>query len=318
MEALILSCSTGGGHNSAAQAVADEMLRRGHQITFMDPYDLAGKNTAKIIGSAYVKLVQKAPKVFGVVYALAEAYRHIPIHSPVYWANAKMATCIQNYLNEHHYDVIIMSHIFPTHILTYLKEQQTYLPTTVLIATDYTCIPFSEETDCDYYIIPSEELRKDFCAKGIPDEKILPFGIPIRQEFIEPNIKEAKKRLGLSPERKIILLSGGSIGAGNITDAVEILLTYMKSKPEYDLIVICGNNERLYYSLRERYERSKRIRILQSTTQMSDYLSASTVFISKPGGLSSTEAAASQAPLLHISPIPGCETRNAMFFSSEV
>ena len=56
---------------------------------------------------------------------------------------------------------------------------------------------------------------------------------------------------------------------------------------------------------------------MRSTNKMALYLKASDVFISKPGGLSSTESAAAGVPLVHISPIPGCESRNAEFFAKE-
>ena len=56
---------------------------------------------------------------------------------------------------------------------------------------------------------------------------------------------------------------------------------------------------------------------MHSTNRMALYLKASDVFISKPGGLSSTESAAAGVPLVHISPIPGCESRNAEFFAKE-
>ena len=61
MEALILSCGTGGGHNMAGKAVADELKNRGHTVTFMDPYQLVGKNTADHVGNLYIKLVQRSP-----------------------------------------------------------------------------------------------------------------------------------------------------------------------------------------------------------------------------------------------------------------
>ena len=49
--------------------------------------------------------------------------------------------------------------------------------------TDYTCIPFWEETDCDYYVIPHEELKEICIKRGIPEEKLLPFGIPVSRRF---------------------------------------------------------------------------------------------------------------------------------------
>ena len=46
MEALILSCSTGGGHNTAAQAVFEALTERGHHAVRMDPYTLVSEELA--------------------------------------------------------------------------------------------------------------------------------------------------------------------------------------------------------------------------------------------------------------------------------
>ncbi len=70
MEALILSCSTGGGHNAAGKAVAQALESRGHHVTIMDPYQLASDGLALTVGNMYIKLVQKAPRLFGFVYFL--------------------------------------------------------------------------------------------------------------------------------------------------------------------------------------------------------------------------------------------------------
>ena len=66
-----MSCSTGGGHNSAAHAVEDELIKRGHEVTFLDPYNLINDKAADKVGGAYIKLVQIAPKAFGSLYFYA-------------------------------------------------------------------------------------------------------------------------------------------------------------------------------------------------------------------------------------------------------
>lgn len=53
---------------------------------------------------------------------------------------------------------------------------------------------------------------------------------------------------------------------------------------------------------------------MEFTNQMADYVRACDIFLSKPGGLSSTEAAVVGTALVHITPIPGCENRNMDFF----
>lgn len=54
MEALILSCSTGGGHNTAAQAVFEALTERGHHAVRMDPYTLVSEELANKVGQTYI------------------------------------------------------------------------------------------------------------------------------------------------------------------------------------------------------------------------------------------------------------------------
>lgn len=314
MEVLILSCGTGGGHNMAGKAIAEEMGKRGHSVTFMDPYQLVGKNTAAHVGNLYIKLVQRSPRLFGCLYALGEAYRKLPIHSPVYWLNGKLSNAMQRYLGEHPYDCIIMTHMYPAHILDHLKDRAP-LPKTVLVATDYTCIPFMEETDCDYYVVPASDLSEEFCLKGIPQERILPYGIPVRGDFAANGGKEeARARLGFKRDEEYILLSGGSIGAGQIAQTVAVLGPFLQENENRHLLIVCGKNRKLYEKLQRKYAGKTQIRVMENTARMADYMKACDLFITKPGGLSSTEAAACGVPLIHISPIPGCEQRNARYF----
>lgn len=70
MDALIFSCGTGGGHNSAANAVKQELLRRGHRVTMLDPYSLSNTRVGSLINQSYINLVKKAPRLFGLVYQL--------------------------------------------------------------------------------------------------------------------------------------------------------------------------------------------------------------------------------------------------------
>ena len=315
MEALILSCSTGGGHNAAGNAIREELVRRGHQVRVLDPYALVSKGLAKRSGGIYIGIAQRAPRLFGFIYLLGEGYRRLPFQSPVYFANRKIALLLGQYLKEHPVDVIVMPHLFPAEVITYMKRSGMPVPKTVFIATDYACIPFTEETDCDYYVIPGKELIPEFCGRGIPEHKLLPAGIPVSASFLEDIPKEqAKLLLGLSPEKHYILVSGGSIGAGNLEQTIRLLCEYTEHQEKAECIVICGNNKRLYRKLERKAKKVRGLHILKSTKKMHLYMKACDVFLSKPGGLSSTEAAAAGVSLIHISPIPGCETANRRFF----
>lgn len=318
MRVLILSCSTGGGHNAAAHAIEEEMRRRGHAVTLLDPYELKGRGLDRKVGDFYIHLVQRAPSVFGAAYRMGELYRRLPWRSPVYWVNGRMCSRMKEYLDTHPTDVIVMTHLFPGEILTYMKNQGMALPETVFVATDYTCIPFTEEIDCDYYVIPSAALEPEYEAHGIDGSRLVPSGIPVAHAFGEKQSREELlDALSLAKDRHYLLLSGGSMGAGRIFHLTGTLLDYLETRKDTTLIVICGSNERLYEKIAKRYGTHSQLLLLRHTKRMADYMKISDVFLSKPGGLSSTEAAASQVPLIHISPIPGCETRNMDFFAEK-
>ena len=159
MDALILTCGTGGGHNSAAKAVKEEMERRGHHVHLMNPYMLRSMALTRAIDGLYIFIAKRMPRFFGVIYNIGEAYRRLPGHSPVYGANHRAARCLNDYLKENHFDAVIMTHLYPAEMITYLKSLGEELPFTLFIATDYACIPFTEETDCDAYVIPMESLK---------------------------------------------------------------------------------------------------------------------------------------------------------------
>ena len=130
MNILILSCGTGGGHNSAAHAVEEELLARGHSVTFLNPYDLCGGKVSGRVDGAYISIAQNAPRAFGAIYRLGNAYRRLPFRSPVYFANAHPAEEMAAYLAEHPTDVVMTTHIFPAEILTYLRSHGKPVPKT--------------------------------------------------------------------------------------------------------------------------------------------------------------------------------------------
>lgn len=315
MEALILSCSTGGGHNAAGSAVADELNRRGHHTVMLDPYALVGRPMEYAVSGVYVGIAQKAPSLFGKIYGLGDKFQEIPGKSPVYYANLLMGDRLADYLASHRVDVILMPHVFPAQIVAGLRRRGIALPVTVFLSTDYTCVPFTEEGDCDYYIIPSPKLEGEFADRGISRPRLLPYGIPVKSEFSEPVTRqEAAERLGLPPGRRYLLLAGGSMGAGDIPSDVVMLDCWLKTHPDYRLVVICGSNDELYSRLRREFCRNPRIILKRRVDRMFDWLHLCDVYLSKPGGLSSTEAAVAEVPLIHINPIPGCESRNIRFF----
>lgn len=317
MHTLILSCNTGGGHNSAGRAVAEALRERGHTADVVDFLALAGKKVSSYVSGTYVGMVKVAPAAFGCTYALGRAVSSadhaLKLHSPVYFVCARMIPWLEEYLASHPCDAIVAPHTFPALALTEMKRRKIALPLTVAIATDYTCTPFFEEEGCDYTVIPTAECVSDFVHRGIDREKLLPFGIPVSAAFGKRiGKKSARLALGLDASCKWIVIMGGSMGAGRIGTLAKSILEHTGERVH--LAIICGSNSKLRESLSERYGNNPRVRIVGKTDKVALYMEACDVFYSKPGGITSTEAATMGVPLVHMTPIPGCEPHNRRLF----
>ena len=316
MKVLILSCNTGEGHNSAGKAVKDYVEQQGDEAVMLDMMLLNGKKTSRVVGGAYVGLVKHFPHGFGFVYKIGKAVSTFwKRKSPVYLVCALLGKKLKKYLDENDFDVIVMPHLYPAETVTYLKKKGWLRQKTVAVATDYTCIPFWEETDCDYYVIPHEELMEEFVSRGVPKEKLLPWGIPVRPCFLEDKKKtDAREKCGLPQNDRIYLVMGGSMGFGKIQ--IFVLELARRLQEDEGVVVICGNNRKLENTLRRELKNRPKVWVLGFTEQVADYMSACDVIFTKPGGLSSTEAAVSKIPMVHTTPIPGCENCNLEFFQN--
>ncbi len=315
MDALILSVGTGGGHNAAGYAVKEELLRRGHNVEMMNPYDLKSTKTSKIIDNTYIKLVQTVPKAFGLVYFIGDAYRRLPWRSPVYFANRRMASLLKEYLDLHHFDIVIMPHLFPAEMMTSISRSGKEHPKTLFITTDYTCTPFIEETELDAYIIPTSQLWGEFESFGVPRDRMFSLGIPTLSGYKRDISKsEAKMALGLSQSKRYILITGGSMGSGNLVKIVRYILMWRDERHAGDItpVIVCGSNKKLYEKMEKDFSRN--CVVVGFTDKMPLYMKACEIFLTKPGGLSSTEAASAGIPIIHITPIPGCESKNLRYF----
>ena len=293
--------------------MAQIVASHGGQALFPDYLTWAGDRVARVVDNAYIGTVRHAPRLFGQVYHLGMAVSRYSTLSPVYYANHLMAKYLRAYLNEHPVDAILMPHLYPAETLSWMKRNGEALPLTVAIATDYTCIPFWEETDCDRYVIPAADLAGEFTGRGLPQEKLLPLGIPVSQAYLAPTPREeARRRLGLPEEGNCILVMGGSMGAGSLYTLSHCLLEQTKDE---HLVVITGSNEQTAEHLKSLAQTEPRLTVLKYTSEVPLYFRACDLLFTKPGGLTSTEAAVSGIPMVHTEPIPGCETQNSVYFS---
>lgn len=317
MKTLILSCATGEGHNSAAKAVKEYFDKSNIECEVIDTLSLISSEISRRASDIYVFTTKT--NLFKLIYKAGTIVSSSVKKSPVYFVNKLYCGRLLEYIKENNYDTLICTHLFPAEALTSLIRAGELSATTVFVMTDYTCFPFIEETKLDFYIVPHQHLIEECVNKGFKREKLYPFGIPVRQEFYSLNSKEAaraecKNLFGehINEHEKWLLIMSGSMGFGNLKELVSQVIN--ESGIYAVVFLVCGNNTKVYNDLTKEFGENKNIIILGFTNKISTLMDACDVVFTKPGGLSSTEAAAKNIPIIHTAPIPGCETKNAEFF----
>lgn len=315
LKILILSCNTGEGHNSAARAIAEELTRRGVESEIKDSLAFASESFSRQICKAYIKMTLNIPKAMGATYKMAERDNGFGLRhkSFIYTVNSICAPSLHKYLEKTKPDAVIMTHLFAGEVMTAVKRQYKYKIPTYLVSTDYDFCPRFDETEVDRYFIPHEHLLDEFLKRGIPKKKLSPVGIPVSHRFLSlVSQDEAKAKLGLHKNIRYALVMTGSMGYGSTRDLVA---RFLETAPaNFGVVVLGGNNSRMKSELRDRYPGNKRVVVVDFTDEVPLYMDACDLLLTKPGGLSSTEAAAHGIPLVHTTPIPGCETDNLHFF----
>lgn len=309
MKVLILSCGTGGGHNACARYVEEELKENNIDSQFRDFFEIVNIKGKELSEKLYLSSLGMNGEIFKNVYRLGEIYSKTKMTSPVYLVNKLHKKALYKYIVENEFDLVVVSHLFPALTLTAInKDKNLKKIPFIAIATDYEPCPFFEEAEEDFLII-QKGLEEKFIAKGIDKKRLINSGIPVSSRFLK-EAKNIRNELGIKNE-KVILIMLGSMGFGNVLEVISALLEEDKVK----IIVVCGSNKKLYQELTDLG--NVKLIVLGFVNNINSLIYSADIVMSKPGGLSSTEVASINKPLLHIFPIPGIETYNAKFFDEK-
>ena len=312
MRVLILTCNTGGGHNAVAAALAESFRRLGVSSDTADGLSFISQKASRFVSKWHTRFYRRYPKLYKAGYMSAENDAESNDRdNPVYRYMARGARRLGRAIQDGGYDAVVCVHVIPAMMMTELRRQRETGPVFCFVATDYTCSPTVGGCTPDICVIPHEELAEEFVSCGIVRETLLAAGIPVRAVFRERGDRAAaRSELALLPEGRHIVLMSGSIGCGPMADIAAELEKRME-RGDFASI-LCGSNRQMLYALRRRGFR--RVEAVGFTNRVHRYMDSADVLVSKPGGISITEASTRGTPLLLADMVGGCETRNQEFF----
>lgn len=310
---MILSCNMGQGHNSCACAIKEYFEEKGVRCDVVDSMSFISDGFSSFMTWGHSFMYRYIPGLFRWGYRFCEEHPgFLKKGSAAYRVLTRGAGRMRAGIQAGGYDTVICTHVFPAIALSLIMESDPLPVRTAFVATDYTCSPGTDLCLLDHIFIPCVELSDDYRRAVPTEEGPVVTGIPVREAFWEsPDKAEAKKRLHISPDSRHILLMCGSMGCGPIVRLLR-LLTGGAAPPE--VTAICGKNERLRKKLVKKYRRDTRVHIVGYTDSISLYMDAADLYLTKPGGISVTEAAVKRLPMAFVDTVSGCEKYNMDFF----
>lgn len=303
---IILTASTGAGHNQAAANLKLQFEARGIYVHIVDMFKSTGKGINAFISDGYKILATKLPKAYGMVYKSSDS----KMANKTLFRNVFMATELRLkwIINEFKPDLLIATHPFGAPIIGKLKKKGRIDLPYVQIVTDFKAHYTYIHDSVDAYVVASQFTAQSLIDKGIAASKIHTYGIPTRREFMQ------KRERKFSPDQPFrLLIMGGSMGLQSIEQAVEQLL---KVDKKLCLTVVCAKNETLRARLNSRYRKAVdkgQLEVYGFVSNIDELMDQSDLIISKPGGLTTTEAIHKSIPMIIPFAIPGQEEENTTF-----
>ena len=317
MKILITYAYAGVGHKKAAMAIEKALLQMNHpglEVKNVDVLDYTNGFFKASYPNVYLFLINRTPTFWGLFYYLLDTRLVDFFMAPVrrFMHRINSGEFIE-FIKKENPDVVVSTHFMPSEIVSGLKRRGEFKGKLVNVVTDFISHSFWMARSSDYFVGAIQRTKKDLMSRGVPEEKIKIFGIPCDPVFSISKGKDALMgQLGIAPGLFNVLIMSGGFGTGPMREIVtEIDSLDPGIKDKMQLLVICGKNELVRRELTELSAILKtRVKVFGYVNNVDEFMEISDIIVTKPGGLTISEALSKTLPMIIVQPILGQETRN--------
>ncbi|MFC5402626.1 MGDG synthase family glycosyltransferase [Cohnella soli] len=314
---LILTGTLGDGHNQAAKAIleATGFYRPDVEVKIVDFLQWNHPYLHSVGRFCYVQWVKGLPSVYGYLYrktrdenTLSNLFKRLRSFS---------ADRMLKLLDEVEPTVVVSTFPGAASAMSYLKTQHMTDVPTVTVITDYTDHSYWVHPFTDRYMVGADHVKQALVKHGVPASCIEVTGIPIKLSFTRAYNRSALcEKHGLDPSKPVVLIMGG--GEGIIGKQLSTLLRTEQFSCALQFIIVCGRNEKLKKALEDELgSQQTKSRHKVVITGFVDYvhelMALSDLIVTKPGGITVSEALALELPMILYKPIPGQEQENSAY-----
>jgi len=318
MKILITYAYAGVGHKKAAMAIekvlAADSSAAGIEAKNVDILDYSNAFFKASYPNVYLFLINRTPTFWGLFYYLLDCrpvdFFMAPVRRLLHRMNCRKFI---DFIKVENPDVVVSTHFMPSEIISWMKDKGKFKGKLVNVVTDFIAHSFWMVRSSDYFIGAIQRTKNDLLSRGVPEEKIKIFGIPCDPIFSISKDKEMLiKKLGIEPGLFNVLIMSGGFGTGPMKEIVSEMNNLEPGiRDNMQLIAICGKNEALFQEL-SKISASLKVKVkpFGYMNNVDEFMEVSDIIVTKPGGLTISEALSKTLPMIIVQPILGQETRN--------
>jgi processive 1,2-diacylglycerol beta-glucosyltransferase len=310
---LVVHLSIGGGHSKAATAVANAVKRvqRRAEVALLDLEDVASPLFRAIYKDAYLSLVKSAPRLWGALYSAGLTVRGSGAVPK--WLRPRCVGRLAAVVRAFDPHVVLATAAPVSALLGHLIQTGVVRARLAALLTDYHAHPSHLSASVERFLVASTRVAAGLRKLGAPSKAIRVTGIPVDAAFRRTRDPRAARRaLGLAPDARVILVMAGALGTGNVSKTIRAL---DRMRSDAEVVAIAGSNEALEAELRDlRGAGRPHLHPFGYTGMVPQLMAAADLFITKPGGISTTEALCCGLPMVFVDSLQGQEARNQEFF----
>ena len=314
--ALLLISDTGGGHRSAANAIAAALDEtRSPHVYEPRIEDVAAHCAFPLtqLGLGYSMALRYAPPIYGALYHATNGRRRY--RALVRFCEPLYRERLRDLFIGYRPDVIVSVHPLLNHAALRARDDacMQHVPV-ITVITDLGKVHESWLVpEADAVVVPAREVYERALSRGVSPARLRLLGHPIHPKFDDVTGSKADLRalLNLPPDSPVVMLMAGGEGGGKLLSTA---LALARARLPIELVVVCGRNEPLAAKLGELSATLPTpMHVLGFTDKIPEYFRAVDLLVTKAGPGTLAEANAAQLPVVVYDYVPGQERGNVDF-----
>ncbi|MFY4776058.1 diglucosyl diacylglycerol synthase [Metabacillus sp. RGM 3146] len=306
---LILTASYGNGHVQVANTMYEQCKKSGiDNVVICDLYSESHPVFSEITQYLYIKSFSIGKQFYRLFYYGVDKMYNKRMMNLYYKIGHKK---LHEIILAEKPDIIINT--FPMIVVPeYRRKTGTVIPT-FNVLTDFCLHKIWVHENIDKYYVATNHVKEKIIQLGIHPSSIKVTGIPIRPQFEkEADKDELYKKYELDPSKKTLLIMAGAHGV--LKNVKELCQSFLSNK-NLQIIVVCGKNQSLKETLAPLANAyPDQLKALGYVEKVDELFRITSCMITKPGGITLSEASAIGVPVILYKPVPGQEKENAIFF----